>query len=283
MVMKAKRLSNYSKIEKSLNYLSDNYSNKPSLKELANASGLSEYHFQKTFKEWAGISPKNFIQFLTKEHALHVVKNTKSLLDSSNKLNLSSQSRLYDLFVTLEAVTPGEYKTLGKNLEISYGIHETIFGKCLIAITKKGICHLSFIEKNEAENLNYLKKYWENAHIVNNQSETLKINSKIFENKTSKKPFKLFVKGTNFQIKVWEALINIPSGSLLSYEDVAISIDNKKAVRAVASAIANNPIAYIIPCHRVIKKIGLAHKYRWGAQRKLAMIGYEQAENYPEK
>ncbi|NIP29608.1 MAG: methylated-DNA--[protein]-cysteine S-methyltransferase [Candidatus Dadabacteria bacterium] len=280
--MKIHNISNdYYRVEKALLYITNNYKRQPSLKEIANSVSLSEYHLQRIFKRWAGISPKNFTQYLTKEHVLGVLSKSENILDTIINSDLGSQSRFYDLIVKFDSVTPEEFITSGNNLDIIYGFHETLFGKCLIGISGRGICYLSFVNKNEEENLKELKNKWKNAKLTKNSSATSEIINKIFlignKNK-EEKPLKLLMKGTNFQLKVWEALVKIPPGLLVSYENVAKMINNPKAVRAVSSAIANNPVAYIIPCHRVIRKIGLTHKYRWGAGRKMAMIGLEQAK-----
>lgn len=270
----------YTKIEKSLNYLSKNFNNNPSLKEIAKSSNLSEYHFQRLFTKWVGISPKRFIQFLSKERAKQILLKSESVLDASNSMGFSSQSRLYDLLVSCEAVTPGEVKKYGEGLEIKYGIHHTPFGECLLGVTDRGICHLSFLTINKKNLIETFIARWKNAHFIENKEKTEKIVNHIFHTNITKsqQPIQLLLRGTNFQIKVWEALLKIPIGYLTSYEKVANLIGNPKSTRAVANAVANNPIAYIIPCHRVIRKIGTIHNYRWGAERKIAMIGWEASK-----
>ena len=265
----------YRKVESVIHFLIKNYSKNPSLKQISDMAGLSESQLQRIFKRWAGITPKQFVQFIKKENILKILSDSKSLIDAALNAELSSQSRIYDLFVSYEAVTPGEYRSRGKGLTINYGIHPTIFGKCLIGISERGIVHLSFISGDEYENcMEDFKQRWVNAKIVRNQKSTHEYVNRIFNRKSekSKKPFHLHVKGTNFQIKVWEALMKVPEGALISYHDLACCIDKPRAVRAVASAVANNPISYLIPCHRVIKKSGLIHNYRWGKERKIAMI-----------
>ena len=271
----------YTKIEKSLKYLSKNFNNNPSLKEIAKFSNLSEYHFQRLFTKWVGISPKRFMQFLSKERAREILLESESILDASNAMGFSSQSRLYDLLVSCEAVTPGEVKKHGEGLEIQYGIHHTPFGKCLLGLTDRGICHLSFLTINNENLIETFMARWKNANFIENKEQTTKIVNNIFNANDirSKKPLQLLLRGTNFQIKVWEALLKIPIGYLTSYEKVANLIGNPRSTRAVANAVANNPIAYIIPCHRVIRKIGTMHNYRWGAERKIAMIGWEASKS----
>ena len=262
----------YHHIEKGLIFIKENYNNEISSKEIAEYLSLSEPNFQSTFKHWAGISPKKFIQSLSKQRTLEVLAKSRYVM-ATGKNHLSNPT--FDL----EIESYNEYINSGKEMDISYGIFETIFGKCLIGITKRGICHLSFIYKNRSENLEHLKNKWKTAKLVKNQSETSAVIDKVFSPKNNrKKPIKLFLKGTDFQLKVWKALTNIPPGSLLSYEDIAKKIKKPKAVRAVSNAIANNPVAYLIPCHRVVRKAGLTHNYRWGTGRKMAMIGFEQAK-----
>ena len=271
--------SDYERVEKVIQYLTENYRDKPDLKRVAELVGISEPHIHRLFKRWAGLTPRQFMQFIAKENIKKVLTETKTLLDATVKSELSSQSRLYDLFVTYEAVTPGEFKTAGSNLIINYGIHPTVFGKCLIGITDRGICYLSFLsEGKEAYHIDELGKRWANATLIENKVKTSGFIDKIFSRHRGNgvEPFHLYIKGTNFQIKVWEALMNIPEGSLVTYSDLANFINHPKAVRAVSSAVANNPVSFLIPCHRVIKKSGVFHNYRWGKERKVAMILSEQ-------
>lgn len=265
----------YEKVESVIHFLINNYTKNPSLKQISVMVGLSESQLQRIFKRWAGITPKQFVQFIKKENILKILSDSKTLIDTALNANLSSQSRIYDLFVSYEAVTPGEYRSGGKGLTINYGIHPTMFGKCLIGVSERGIVHLSFISEDEYENcMEDFEQRWVNAKIVRNQKSTLEYVNRIFSRNSSedKKPFHLHLKGTNFQIKVWEALMKVPEGALISYNDLACCIDQPRAVRAVAGAVANNPISYLIPCHRVIKKSGLIHNFRWGKERKIAMI-----------
>ncbi|MGI9553464.1 MAG: methylated-DNA--[protein]-cysteine S-methyltransferase [Thermodesulfobacteriota bacterium] len=267
--------SDYEKIEKAILYLSSNYQEKPALKNVANAIGLSEPHTHRLFKRWAGLTPKQFIQFIAKENIKKILSDSKNLLDASVSSKLSSQSRLYDLFVTYEAVTPGEFKTRGNNLHINYGIHQTQFGKSLIGITDRGICYLSFLtDSNEEKHINDLRNRWKNATIAENSKTTSKFIDMIFNRNKRKKtnPFHLHLKGTNFQIKVWEALLTIPEGTLITYSDLAKCIERPDSVRAVSNAVANNPVSLLIPCHRVIKKSGVFHNYGGGKERKVAII-----------
>lgn len=271
----------YYRIEKAINYLKKNFKENPSLKETADHVSLSEYHFQRLFQRWVGISPKRFIQYIAKEHTIEVLMRSESLLEATNNSYLSSQGRLYDLIVNCEAATPGELKSHGKGLKIIYGVHDTPFGICQIALTDRGICSLIFLDENNKNDTKYLRLKWENAEIMKDQEKTFQIVKKIFSEdfKNGDKPLSLYLKGTNFQIKVWEALLKIPPGNVTSYEDVAKVIDNPKAVRAAASAVANNPVSFLIPCHRVVRKSGIIHNYRWGPERKVAMLGWERVKS----
>ena len=203
---------------------------------------------------------------------------SESLLETSLDVGLSGPSRLHDLFVTFEAMTPGEFKKQGGGIEISYGFGDTPFGKCLLAFTKRGICHLGFIKKRgQAESLTGLYAAWPGATFVERTEAVEKLMRSIFKADRQKgdSPFNLHLKGTNFQVNVWQALLSIPEGWVVSYQDVAALIGKPKAIRAVANAVAINPVAYLIPCHRVIRKTGNIHGYRWGAARKKAMLGWE--------
>ncbi len=270
---------NYSRIEQAISYLTVNFNRQPSLEEVAEALCLSPFHFQRLFTEWAGISPKKFLQFLTTEYLKTRLGAFDNLIDAAEAAGLSSQSRVYDLFVTLEAVTPQEYKEQGQGLQIEYGFHPTPFGDCLLAATERGICHLTFIsETGEDAALEKLRTHWPNALLQAGSETTRRVAEQIFrpEAGTSTR-LNLLVKGTNFQVKVWEALLNIPSGQLSTYQTIAGKIGAPKALQAVGSAIGANHIGYLIPCHRVIKKEGLIGGYRWGADRKRAILGWEMA------
>ncbi|MBF0506538.1 MAG: methylated-DNA--[protein]-cysteine S-methyltransferase [Nitrospirae bacterium] len=270
----------YKRIEKAILFLDKNFRRQPVLKEVARAVNLSEYHFQRLFRRWAGISPKKFMQFLTVEHVKKILNESQNLLDATYQAGLSAPSRIHDLFVTIEAMTPGEFKKRGEGLVIRYGFHHTPFGECMPAITERGICGLAFMTaRGRRGAINDLKIKWKNATLVQDDASTAPFIRRIFSGSKNKEafPVKLMLAGTNFQIKVWEALLKIPEGSMVSYEFVASAIDKPAATRAVASAVARNPIGYIIPCHRVIRKIGVIGDYGWGAARKKAMLGWEAA------
>ena len=273
-----KATDDYYRIERAIRFIEENVDRQPELREIAAAANLSEYHFQRLFGRWVGITPKRFLQFLTKEHAKQLLAESRSLLDTAYESGLTGPGRLHDLFVACEAMTPGEYKKRGEGLRIDYGIHGSPFGDCLIARTPRGICHLSFLmDASPAESLAMLQKHWGEAEIVESPTSTGELLADIFPQdfRRPPAPLHLILKGTNFQIKVWEALIRIPAGALVSYNDVARMIGQPKAVRAVAGAVANNRISFIIPCHRVIRKMGIFHNYRWGSARKKVMLGWE--------
>jgi AraC family transcriptional regulator of adaptative response/methylated-DNA-[protein]-cysteine methyltransferase len=270
--------ADYQRIEQAIYFLEANFQRQPELKEIANSSGLSEYHFQRLFTRWAGISPKRFLQFLTKENAKELLKYS-SVLDATYSVGLSSPSRLHDLFISTEAVTPGQYKTNGEGLLIRFGIHPTPFGQALIGITDRGICHLSFVQTDLDTSLNILKKKWTRAVLMEDSQSTGALITPVFSLGSNPAPISLFLSGTNFQLKVWEALLNVPRGSVTTYEQVAAQIGEPNAMRAVGAAIGQNPIAYLIPCHRVIRKMGEFGNYRWGTARKKALLGWETARS----
>ena len=265
----------YRLIEQAIEFIEGNVRRQPELDEIASAVGLSEYHFQRLFTQWTGISPKRFMQFLTKEHAKQLLSRSENLLDTTHQVGLSSLGRLHDLFVTTEAVTPGEYKSAGQGVTIRYGIHPTPFGKCLIATTERGICNLSFVEASEGKTIDELVAHWKHARMTEDYASTAALVTAIFSGIGSAAPLKLHLRGTNFQIKVWEALLTIPNGALTTYEQLAARIGRPAASRAVGTAVGHNPIAYLIPCHRVIRKTGEYGNYRYGSTRKKLILAKE--------
>ncbi len=266
---------NYKLIASAIQYIEANVQHQPELEEIASAVGVSEYHFQRLFTSWTGISPKRFMQFLTKEHAKKLLDQSENLLDTTHKIGLSSLGRLHDLFVTTEAVTPGEYKSSGVGLSIRYGIHYSPFGKCLIATTERGICNLSFVDGSEGKVIDALVAEWSQAEMIEDYKTTAPLVTRIFSDLQVDSPLKLHLRGTNFQIKVWEALLSIPTGALTTYEHIAERIGNPRAVRAVGTAVGHNPVAYLIPCHRVIRKSGDFGNYLYGTPRKKMMLARE--------
>ena len=267
----------YLRIEQAILYLENHYKDQPELVDVAANIGLSEYHFQRLFTRWAGVSPKRFLQFLTKEGAKDLLNRSENLLDTTHQVGLSSLGRLHDLFVTAEAVTPGEYKSHGAGVTIHYGIHPTPFGKCLIATTERGICHLSFVQMSEGDAIDQLVSDWKQATMVEDYRSTIPLIEPIFDLRYSHrgKPLHVHLRGTNFQLKVWEALLQIPAGEVTTYAGIASRIGKPNAARAVGTAIGHNPIAVLIPCHRVIRKVGEFGNYRYGALRKKALLARE--------
>lgn len=265
----------YQLIEQAIRFIETNVHRQPELDEIAAAVGLSEYHFQRLFTSWTGISPKRFMQFLTKEHAKELLSKSENLLDTTHQIGLSSLGRLHDLFVTTEAVTPGEYKSAGAGLTIRYGVHPTPFGKCLIATTERGICNLSFIGTSEGQAIDHLVSDWKQANMTEDYKSTAPLITRIFSDLQTDSPLKIHLRGTNFQIKVWEALLSIPTGAVTTYEHIAMQIGKPAALRAVGTAVGHNPIAYLIPCHRVIRKSGEFGNYLYGSARKKAMLAKE--------
>jgi AraC family transcriptional regulator of adaptative response/methylated-DNA-[protein]-cysteine methyltransferase len=269
---------NFERITQAIGYLKDNFKDQPNLDEVAEKVHLSPFHFQKLFTDWAGVSPKKFLQYLSIGHAKKLLANTSStLFDTALQTGLSGTGRLHDLFVNIEGMTPGEYKNGGENLSISYSFSSTPFGTILAASTAKGICHLAFAD-DEADAFSVLKQKFPNAHYTEatDAFQTEALNA--FSSGTSADKIKLHLKGTPFQLKVWEALLNIPTGNLVTYGGIAQMIDSPKASRAVGSAVGDNPVAFIIPCHRVIQSTGIMGNYHWGSSRKAAMIGWESAK-----
>ena len=275
-----KQLSeDYLRIEQAILYLENHYKDQPELEEVAANIGLSEYHFQRLFSRWAGVSPKRFLQFLTKEGAKDLLDRSENLLDTTHQVGLSSLGRLHDLFVTAEAVSPGEYKSRGEGVTIRYGIHPTPFGKCLIATTDRGICHLSFVQTSEGDAIDQLVADWKQATMIEDHRSTIPLIGPIFDLRYHHrgKPLNVHLRGTNFQLKVWEALLQIPAGEVTTYAGLASRIGNPGATRAVGTAVGHNPIAVLIPCHRVIRKVGEFGNYRYGALRKKALLAREFA------
>lgn len=268
-------MNDYSRIEKAIHYLETHWKDQPGLEELALASGLSLFHFQRLFQRWAGVSPKRFLQYLTAEYAKKRLRESQSVLGATYDSGLSSPGRLHDLFVSVEAMTPGEYKALGQGLRIEYGVHPTPFGEALTATTSRGVCGFLFLDKGgEKAALAQLKNQWPKAQFAQNPAATSHVIEKIFQPSKGKK-LKVLLKGTPFQIKVWEALLRIPTGCLAAYKDVAEKIGEPKATRAVGTAVGRNSLAYLIPCHRVIRESGVVGNYKWGSARKKAILAWE--------
>lgn len=275
-------MNDYKRIERAIVFIEQNALQQPTLQDIANHVGLSEFHFQRLFKQWAGISPKRFVQYLTAKRCSVLLRSSDSAFDIALDCGLSGSNRLHDLIVNVYAMTPQEYRQKGRSIEIDYGWHQTPFGCCLLATTEKGVCWMSF--HDDRLGLEALKKEWNAALFRENSDSTGRVVQQIF-NDIYQQPqsVMLHVKGTNLQIRVWEALLNIPRQELATYSQVAEYVDHPRAVRAVASAIGKNMIAYVIPCHRVIRKSGGLGGYRWGLPRKTVMHAWESAQSINEE
>ena len=270
----------YDRVAKAIQFIETNFKSQPNLEEIAKSVFLSKFHFDRVFKRWAGISPIQFLQFITLDYSKKKLAKSCTILDTAYDAGLSGPGRLHDLFITFEAMTPGDYKNRALGIEINYGFGFSPFGECLLGITDRGICYFGFVENdNHSDALNQLYQTWPGAVFKECPDLVAPVISNIFHLKSVKKqqPFNLFLKGTNFQTKVWKALLSVPEGWVVSYQDIASYIGRPKAFRAVANAIAINPIAFLIPCHRVITKSGKIHRYRYGSIRKKALVGWEAA------
>jgi AraC family transcriptional regulator, regulatory protein of adaptative response / methylated-DNA-[protein]-cysteine methyltransferase len=264
----------YDRIARAINYIEANAVHQPDLTEIASSLNLSEYHFQRLFTRWAGISPKRFLQFLTKENAKELLVRSNNILDAAYEAGLSSPGRLHDLLIQTEAVTPGEFKSRGKGIHINYGFHPSPFGDCLLALTSRGICWLSFVDEDRPTALASLVKEWSNAELYESPLQTSVVIRQVFS-QSPPTPLALHLRGTNFQIKVWEALLRLPAGAVTNYEALSLHLFGKNAARSVGSAVGHNPVAFIIPCHRVLRKSGNFGEYRYGSARKKAILVWE--------
>ncbi len=271
--------SNYNRIAEAIAYIRENFRTQPDLNEVAGHIHLSPSHFQRLFTEWAGTSPKKFLQYISIEHAKRMLKEEQAtLFDTTYETGLSSTSRLHDLFVHIEGMTPAEYKNGGKSLSIHYSFEDSPFGLLIIASTAKGICYMAF-EEDKEKALNDLKAQFPQAVFQERTDVWQQAALSVFrEDWTKLSGIKLHLKGTSFQLKVWDSLLKIPMGKLSTYGSIAEQIGNPKASRAVGSAIGSNPVAYLIPCHRVIRSSGIVGGYMWGSIRKTAIIGWESAQ-----
>ncbi len=271
-------MRDYERAAQAIRYLEAETEPSPRLGHLATHLGLSESHVQRLFTRWVGISPKRFVQHRAAEAGKRMLREGSSVLDATYRLGLSSAGRMHDLFVQAEAVTPGEYRSGGAGLRIEYGIHESPFGRVLLGVTTRGVCALTFHDAGGDDGaVADLRSRWPAAEIAHAPSTTAPISDRIFSGRvvSGEAPLGLLLKGTNFQLRIWDALLRIPVGSLATYEDVAQAIGSPRATRAVGSAIAANPIALLIPCHRVIRKTGNFGGYRWGPERKAGILRTE--------
>ncbi|WP_294201395.1 methylated-DNA--[protein]-cysteine S-methyltransferase [uncultured Chryseobacterium sp.] len=271
----------YERIARAIDYIRSNFRLQPGLEEVAEEISLSPAHFQKMFSDWAGTSPKKFLQFISLEHAKSLLKEEKaSLFDTALETGLSSTSRLHDLFMKIEGMSPAEYKNGGKSLRINYSFSGSPFGNVIAASTEKGICYLAF-ENDIPKALGDLQAKFPNASFFEQQDDFQKNALSIFSKDwTELNTVKLHLKGTDFQLKVWESLLTIPMGKLSTYGKLAEKIGHSKASRAVGTAIGSNPVAFLIPCHRVIQSSGKIGGYMWGTERKQLIIGWESSRTY---
>ena len=272
----------YEQIARAINHLVSTYRNQPTLPELAEEANLSAFHFQRLFTEWAGVSPKKFSQYLTLEHAKAQLQRGLALADVADSVGLSGTGRLHDLFVTLEGITPGQVKQAGAGLVLYYGLFDSPFGQYVLGSINGKIALLHFLSDTDPTPETLLRTAWPAATLQHDPAAVQPLADRIFPvlgqaSTQPDQPVSVLVRGTSFQLKVWEALLRIPEGQLVSYDQLAQAIGLPTASRAVGTAIGSNPIGYLIPCHRVIKKTGLFGQYRWGAERKQAMLGWEAA------
>lgn len=267
------------RIAAAIEFLIRNYTRRPRLGDVADAVHLSPFHFQRLFREWVGVSPKQFARFLSVEHAKKILKETRAtLFDAANEVGLSTASRLHDLFVTIEGMTPGEYKNGGASLTINYSFADTPFGVVIIGSTEKGICHMTFADEGEEGAFERMKSSLPNAAYRRRTDRNQQNALFVFTQDWSKlDEIKLHLSGTDFQMKVWNTLLQVPSGGLTTYSDLALKAGHERAQRAVGTALGNNPVVLLIPCHRVIQSTGIIGDYRYGALRKNAIIGWEAA------
>ncbi|WP_074408111.1 MULTISPECIES: bifunctional helix-turn-helix domain-containing protein/methylated-DNA--[protein]-cysteine S-methyltransferase [Aquimarina] len=268
----------YNRIAEAITYIKQNFKDQPNLDEIAEKVHISPFHFQRLFTDWVGVSPKKFLQYTSLEYAKNILKDQQTtLFDAAYETGLSGTGRLHDLFIKIEGMTPGEYKNGGQNLDINYSYAESPFGKMLVASTSKGICHMTFADDDNA--FRTLQQRFPKAKFTQivdrSQQNALFIFTKDWRKLSQ---IKLHLKGTDFQLKVWETLLKIPKGGLTTYGTIANHIHKPKASRAVGTAIGSNPVAFLIPCHRVIQSTGDLGQYHWGSTRKTAIIGWEAAK-----
>jgi AraC family transcriptional regulator of adaptative response/methylated-DNA-[protein]-cysteine methyltransferase len=273
-----KSILDYRRIERAIRFLDGHVVDQPSLEDVAREIGLSPFHAQRLFTRWAGISPKRFLGLLTVGHAKAALQAGESVLDATYEVGLSGPSRLHDLFVTYEAMTPGEYKQQGAGLVIRYGVHPTPFGAALLLTTERGIAGLSFVDDDAPEEaIEEARAAWPLSRLIEDRDATGALVARLFDG-TGSEPTRLLLKGTNFQVKVWSALLRVPSGRVVSYLDLASAIGQPRAVRAVGNALAHNPVGFVVPCHRVIRATGALGDYRWGHVRRRALLAWEAAQ-----
>lgn len=274
----SERCRAYATVARAIRFVRQNTASQPDLQQVADHVGMSPFHLQRTFTLWAGISPKRFLQYLTKEHARTLLRAQHDVLTTAHAAGLSGPGRLHELMVTCDAVTPGEVRALGDGLAITYGFGPTPFGWVIVGTTERGLCHLHFTASdNDLEAITQLQSDWPRATLMRDDDTLAETIERVFRLADGQQGLHLLLRGSNFQIKVWEALLSIAPGDVVSYQTLAAGIGNSRAQRAVGSALARNRIAWLIPCHRVICESGDVGGYRWGSERKLALLGFEAA------
>jgi AraC family transcriptional regulator of adaptative response/methylated-DNA-[protein]-cysteine methyltransferase len=271
-------LDDYDRVRRAIAFISKHWRRQPSLEEIAAQAGVSVSHFHHLFRRWAGITPKDFLQAVTLDRARDLLRDSASILDATYELGLSGPGRLHDLFVTHEAMTPGEFKTGGEGLSIAYGFHSSPFGKALVMATPLGLAGLGFADPGEEEaTLADMKRRWPNAGFIEDQAQTAPFAARIFDPAawSAERPLNVVLIGSDFEVRVWRALLKIPMGRATTYSDVACHIGRPGAARAVGAAVGRNPISFVVPCHRVLGRSGALTGYHWGITRKQAMLGWE--------
>ncbi|HTL07856.1 MAG TPA: methylated-DNA--[protein]-cysteine S-methyltransferase [Chitinophagaceae bacterium] len=270
---------NFQRIEKAISFLQDNFREQPNLDYLAAKVNVSPFHFQRLFVDWVGLSPKKFLQYLTLDYLRSKIQQTQNMMDAADLVGLSGQSRVYDLFVSIDGVTPQQFKSAGEGMVIRYGYHPTLYGMCFIAVAERGICRLHFIDEQVKRNeFESFSQQWHSATLKHDPEYTKGFVHRMFDkNAQPDEPLRLFMKGTNFQLKVWEGLLQIPYGSVASFGQFAKMIGEPGSIRSVASAVGKNPLPFLIPCHRIITQHGHMGNYQGGRVRKRLMLGNEMA------
>jgi AraC family transcriptional regulator of adaptative response/methylated-DNA-[protein]-cysteine methyltransferase len=273
--------TDYERVERAIRFIAARAPRQPSLAEVARHAGLSEFHFQRLFARWAGISPKKFAQYLTIEHAKTLLRRSRNILDASFASGLSGTGRLHDLFVSVEAVTPGEFRSGGAGVTLEHGVHKSPFGEILFATTRRGICAMHFLKDGSTQRgiLEEIRHDWPHAELRANQRAAAPFAERMFSasERAAATPIPLILRGTNFQINVWKALLRVPAGVAVTYEQLAQMAGTPRAIRAVGTAVGSNPLSFVVPCHRVIRKSGEFGNYGGGVERKQAMLVWESA------
>jgi len=270
------RISDYDRVTRALDYLDAHRDGKPALEDVARAAGLSPFHFQRLFRRWAGVSPARLMQYQKAQHAKAALREGRTVLDTAYEVGLSGAGRLHDLLVAVDAVTPGNVRTAGAGLTIRWGHHDTRFGGATVGLTDRGICALGFDDRERGATVARLSHDWPAARLARDQRGTAGVIERIFDRAQPGRPLTLHLRGTNFQLKVWEALLAIPEGATTSYQQIAGAIGSPGANRAVGAAVGRNPVAFLVPCHRVLRASGMLGGYHWGAGRKQAILTWER-------